>query len=166
MRRLVKSGRNVARAGRWQLVDVDEDSLLGIARIKGKHPLVNIFLQTFAAETRGQGATSCTGEQTSFEALSLGVSRPGDVLDDDPPFSIDIHCASRTSVNDVARADVSLFTRPVSFFVELAVVVGVVEMVFGQRSQSLDRIISRLIGNIGVFLQHQRVVFDGVLEMN
>jgi hypothetical protein len=39
-------------------------------------------------------------------------------------------------------------------------------VVFGQRSQSLDRIIGRLIGNIGVFLQHQRVVFDGVLEMN
>ena len=157
---------NVARAGRWQLVDVDEDSLLGIAWIEGKHPLVNIFLQTFAAETRGQGATRCTREQTSFDALSLGVSGPGVFLDDDPPFSIDIHCASRTSVNDVTRTDVSLFTRPVSFFVELAVVVGVVEVVFGQRSQSLDRIIGRLIGNIGVFLQHQRVVFDGVLEMN
>jgi hypothetical protein len=35
-----------------------------------------------------------------------------------------------------------------------------------QRGQSIDQIIGRLIGNIGVFLQHQRVVIDGVLSRN
>ncbi len=157
---------NVARAGRWQLVDVDEDSLLGIAGIEGKHPLVNILLQTFAAETRGQGATRCTGEQTSFDALSLGVSGPGVFLDDDPPFSIDIHCPEWASINDVARADVSLVTRPVALLEEFPFVVGVVEVCLSQRGQSIDQIIGRLIGNIRVFLQHQRVVINGVLNRN
>ena len=157
---------NVARAGRWQLVDVDEDSLLGIARIKGKHPLVNIFLQTFAAETRGQGATSCTGEQTIFDAVGLGVSGPGVFLDDDPPFSIDIHCAEWTSINDIARADVSFTPNPVALLKGLAVVFGIVEMFLRQGGQSIDQIIGRLISNIGVFLQHQRVVIDGVLNSN
>ncbi len=120
----------MARAGRWQLVDVDEDSLLGIARIEGKHPLVNKFLQTFAAETRGQGATRCTRVQTSFDALSLGVSGPGVFLDDDPPFSIDIHCSEWASINDVARAYVSFTPNPVALVKGLAVVFGIVEMFF------------------------------------
>jgi hypothetical protein len=37
-------------------------------------------------------------------------------------------------------------------------------MFFRQGGQSIDQIIGRLIGNIGVFLQHQRVVVDGVLK--
>ena len=157
---------NVARTGRRQLVDVNEDSLLGIAGIEGKHPLVNVLLQTFAAVARGQGTTGCTREQASFDAMGLGVSGPGDFLDDDPPFSIDIHCPKWASINDIAWADVSLVTRPVAFLEEFAFVVGVVEVFLSQRGQSIDQIVGRLIGKICVFLQHQPVVIDGVLKRN
>ena len=121
----------MARASRWQLVNVDEDSLLRIAGIKGKHPLVNVLLQAFAAVARGQSATRGTGEQASFKALSLGVSRPGDFLNNDAPFTFNVHCTSRTSVNDVTGADVTFFPRPVSLLVEFAFVGRIVEMFFG-----------------------------------
>ena len=125
---------NVARASRWQLVNIDEDSLVGIARIERKHALINIFLETFAVKTRSQSATRGAGERTSFDALSLGVSGPGHFLDNNAPFSIDIHCSNRTAVNDIAGADVSFFTRPVSLLKEFAFVIGVVKMCLCQRS--------------------------------
>ena len=100
--------------------------------------MVDILLKAFAAIARGQSAASGTGEQTSFEALSLGVSGPSDFLNDNAPFSLNIHCASRTTVNDIAWADVPFFTRPVSLFEEFAVVIGVVKMFFGQGSQSIN----------------------------
>ena len=122
----------MTRASRWQLVNVDEDSLLRIAGIEGEHPLVNVFLETFAAETWGQSATRDTREQTSFDALSLGVTGPGDFLYNDTPFSFNIHSASGTAVNDVTRADVAFTAHPVALLVEFAFVVRVIEMFFGQ----------------------------------
>jgi hypothetical protein len=39
-------------------------------------------------------------------------------------------------------------------------------MGFSQRSQPIHQIVCWLVGNIRVFLQHERVIFDGVLNWN
>ena len=45
---------DVARTGRWQLVDVDEETSLGITRIEGEHTVVDVLLDAGAAMARSQ----------------------------------------------------------------------------------------------------------------
>lgn len=52
---LVKFRRNVAGAGRWQLVDVNEETSLSITRIKREHTVVDVLLNAGAAVARCQG---------------------------------------------------------------------------------------------------------------
>lgn len=156
---------NVTRASRWQLVNVDEDSFLRIARIEGKHPLINVLLQTLAVIARSQSAASGTREQARFDALSLSVSGPGDFLDDDAPFSIGVHGSEWASIQNVTWADVTFTTDPVSLLERLSVVLGVIEMFLRQGSQSIDQVVGRLVGNVGVLLQHQQVIIDGILNI-
>lgn len=76
----------VARAGRRKFVHVDEQTFGDIAWVIGHHPLINIFLNTLCAITRGYSAARSAGIQTSLEALSLSV----DVLHNHSPFSFNI----------------------------------------------------------------------------
>lgn len=121
----------MARASRRQLVNVDENSLLRIAWIEGKHALVDIFLQAFALIARCQSAARRAGKQASLGPLGLGVSGPCDFLNDNAPLSIGIHRADRASVQDIAGADVSFTTDPVALLEGVAVVLGVVEVFLG-----------------------------------
>ena len=118
---------DVARASRWQLVGVDEDALVSIARIEGEHAVNGVLLEAFAEVARGQSAASGFREQASLGALSLGVSRPGDVLDDDAPFTGRVLGAQRTRVGHVAGAYETLTTNPVALVELLAVVERIIE---------------------------------------
>jgi hypothetical protein len=60
--------------------------------------------------------------------MSLYVSRPGDVLNNGTPFTVNIQSAQRTAVVDIAWADVSFLANPVAFIKGLALVCGVVKM--------------------------------------
>ena len=101
---------------------------MGIARIEGKHPLVDEFLDTSAAVTRSQSTARCAREQTGFDALGLGVI--GDILDNNAPFSIDVLGAEWAGVLDTTGADVAFFTNPVALLEWISVVQGIIEMVF------------------------------------
>ena len=86
----------MARASGWQLVGVDEDALVSVARIEREHAVNGVFLETFAEVARGQRAASGFREQASLGPLGLGVSGPGDVLDNDAPFTGRVLCTQRT----------------------------------------------------------------------
>ena len=151
----------MARTSGGKFIDVDEQSFMRIARIEGQHSLVNILLDTFAFVARRQSAARCTREQASLYTLGLRVV--GHVLDDDTPFTFNVNGPNWPSVCDFRRADVALTADPVALLERRAVVVGVVESALLDGGQSVDSVVSRLVGNVGVFLQNQRVVFDGVL---
>lgn len=119
---------NVTRASRWQFVNVNKNSLLSIARIEGQHALVDVLLHAFAAKARSQSAARGAGEQASLDTLGLRVSRPGDILNDGTPFTVNVQSAQRTGVLDIARADVSFLANPVGLLKGLALVIGVVVM--------------------------------------
>lgn len=152
---------DVARAGRFQLVRVDEESLVGVAWIKGQHAVVDVLLKAFAVVARRQSAAGGFGEQAGFDALCLRVV--GHVLDDDTPFAIDVLGAKGTGVLDVGRADESFSADPVALVKLFAVVERIVEFLFLLLGDAIDQIVGRLVSHIGVFLQHKRVVVDGVL---
>lgn len=154
--------RDVARAGRWQFVDIDEKTFMGIARIEGKHTVVDVFLDASAVIARSQCTARGSWIQTSFNALRLSVI--SNILNDDAPFSFNIHGTNWTSVKDVARTNVSFTSDPVALVERIAIVQGIIEVVFILGGDSIDQIVGRLISYFGVLFQHQRIVFDGVLK--
>ena len=87
---------DVTRASRWHLVSVDEYALVCIARIEGEHTVDGVLLKALAEVARGQRTASGFREQASLGPLSLGVSWPGDVLDNDAPFTGRVLCTQRT----------------------------------------------------------------------
>lgn len=111
------------------MVDVDKNALLRITGIEGEHPLIDVLLKAFAAIARGDSTTRCSSEQTSLDPLGLRVSWPCNILHDDTPFTVSIHCTKGTGVEDVAGADVSFVSDPVALFKSLAVIIRVVEMI-------------------------------------
>ena len=157
-------GRDVAGAGRGQFVDVDEQALVGVARVEGQHAVVDVLLQTFAVVARGQGTASSFGEQAGFDALGLSISGPSLSLDNDAPFAVYVLGTQRAGVVDIRRADESLTADPVALVELLSVVERVVEFLLLFLGDAIDQIVSGLGHNIGPFLQSQRIVIDGVLR--
>ena len=113
---------DVARASRRQLEGIDEDTFVRVTGVEGEHAVVDVLLQALAVVARSKGTASGFGEEAGFDALGLGVSGPGVVLDNDAPFTISVLSAQGTGVLDVARADESLAANPVSLIELLAVV--------------------------------------------
>jgi len=153
---------DVARTSRWQLVDVDEETLVRIAWVEGEHAVVDILLKAGALIARSQGAASGSSKQAGLDALGLSIV--SDVLNDDSPFSIDVLSAQGTSVGDIRWADKSLTSNPVAFVELLAVIEGIVEFLLLLLCDSINQIIGRLVSNIGVLLQDQRIIIDGILD--
>lgn len=151
----------MARAGRRQLEGVDEQTLVGVTRIEGEHPVVDVLLDALALVARGQGAASGFGEQAALNALGLGVV--SDVLDNNAPFAVDVLGAEGAGVLDVARADEAFAANPVALVELFAVVERVVELLFLDLGDTVNEVVGGLVGNIGVLLQDERVVVDGVL---
>ena len=147
----MKFSGDAARAGRWQLVNVDEQTFAGIARVEGEHAVVDVLLEALAVVARGQSAASGFGEQAGLDALGLSVV--SDFLDDDAPFAVDVLGADRAGVSDAAGADETFTADPVALVELLAVVERVIEFLFLLLGHAINQIVGRLVGNIGVFLQ-------------
>lgn len=153
--------RDVTGAGRRQLVDVDEETLLSIARIEGEHPMVDVLLDALAPVARSQSPAGRSSVEAGFNPLGLRVVV--DVLDDDAPLSVHIAGADRASVENVTGADVALISNPVALIEWISVVERVVEVVLFDIGDTVDQVVSGLISNFGVLLDDQRIVLDGVL---
>ena len=138
IRRLVDG--NVARTGRRQFVDVDEETFAMVAGVEGEHAVVDVLLDTFALIARSQSATRSASEEASFDALGLSVI--SDILDDDAPFTISVLSADWASVEDVTGADVTFSADPVSFVVSLAVVERIVKLILLSVGDAFNQIIS------------------------
>jgi hypothetical protein len=152
---------DVARTSRWQLVDVDEETLVRIAWVKGEHAVVHVLLQAGAFVARSQGTARGSSKQAGLDALGLSIV--SDVLNDDSPFSIDVLSTQGTSIGNIRWADISLTSNPVAFVELLAVIEGIVKFLLLLLCDSINQIIGRLVSNIGVLLQNQRIIIDGVL---
>ena len=157
------NSRNVTRTSRRELVGIDEESLVSIARIEGEQATVDILLNALTVVARGQSAARSAGEKTSFDAFGLSVI--GYILDNDAPLAFDVLGTDGTSVENLARADISITADPVALVESVAVVVRVVEMALLQRSDTVNQDIGRLVENICILLQHQRIVLDRVLSV-
>ena len=130
----------MARTSRWQLVGVDEETAVRIARVERQHAMVDVLLEALAVVARSQSAASGFREQAGFDALRLRVV--GDVLDDDAPFAVDVLGAQRSGVFDVAGADESFTADPVTLVELFAVVERVVEFLFLRFGDAIDQIVS------------------------
>ena len=158
---LLSVNGDAARAGRRQLVDVDEQALVRVARVEREHPVVHVLLDALALVARCQSAARSSGEQAGLHALGLRVVR--NVLHDDAPLAVDVLGADRAGVQDLARADVAFAADPVALVERLAVVERVVKVLLLERCHAIDQVVGRLVSHFGVFLQDERVVLDGVL---
>lgn len=127
---LVKYSRKIARASRWQLIDVDEQAPVHVTWIEGEHALINIFLNANTAIARSQSTTRGTGKQTSFRTLGLSVV--GNILNDDTPLTIDVLGADGTRIFNVTRADIPFTANPVALFESVAIVQIIIKMIFAQ----------------------------------
>lgn len=112
--------RNMARAGRRELVGIDEETSIRITGINGNHSMVNVFLGTFALVTWGKETTSRVWGLTSLQTGSLGVIVLaiaiffGDVLEDDSPVTFNINGPTDLGVVNIRWAQVTLRSDPVS----------------------------------------------------
>lgn len=82
--------------------------------------MVNVLLNALAPVARSQCAARRSVEQACFHALSLSVV--GDVLDDNTPFIVDVLCTLRTGIQNLAWANVTLATYPVTLIESVAFV--------------------------------------------
>jgi hypothetical protein len=52
-----------------------------------------------------------------------------DILYDDAPFTFNVHCPDRSSVQDITGANVSFAANPVALIERETIVVGIIEFV-------------------------------------
>lgn len=112
-----------------------------------------VLLQAFAEVARSQGAASGFWEQASLCPLGLRVGGPGDVLDDDTPFTSSVLGTKGTRISDVTGTDETFTTDPVALVELLSFVERVIEFLLLFFADSIDQIVSGLIGNVSVFLE-------------
>ena len=136
----MKFSGDAARAGRWQLVNVDEQTFAGIARVEGEHAVVDVLLEALAPVTWSQSAARSPRVIANLNALGLRVDIY--ILDDNSPFAFDVLGSDRTSVKDVAGADVSGTSDPIALCEYISVVERIIISIFFQRGDSIDQVIS------------------------
>ena len=111
--------RNMARAGRRELVGINEETSVRITGIYGDHSMVYVFLSAFALVTRGKETASRVWGLTSLQAGGLCVVIMaitiffGDVLEDDSPVAFNIDCSADLSVVNIGWAQVAFWADPV-----------------------------------------------------
>jgi len=164
-------GRDVTGAGTGQLVGVDEESSVGITGVEGEHPVVDILLGTLGLVAGGQQSAGAVREQTGLQSGGLGVVvvtvavSLRDVLQDDPPVTLNIDGPGDLGVVNIGGTKVTLGSDPVSGVVlagSLAgsSVVAVVEMFLLRLGDPIHQVVSTLVSNVGVLLQEERVLAD------
>ena len=162
---------DVARAGRWQLVGVDEESPVGVARVDREHAVVDILLGALGLIARGKEAAGRVGCLTGLQPGGLGVvvvavAVPlGDVLEDDPPVSLHIDGPGDLGVVHVGGTEVALGSDPVAGVVLAGSLAGtsvvpVVEMLLLRLGDHLHEVVSALVSNVSVLLEEESVLAD------
>ncbi len=102
---------NVTWAGRRKLEDVDENSFVGITRVKGQHPVVDVLLRALGLIARSQKSAGRIREEAGLESRGLGILE--NAVDDGPPFAVDVSGALGHGVDHLGGAKVSLRPDPV-----------------------------------------------------
>lgn len=161
----------MARAGRGELVGINEESSVGVARVEGDHSVVDILLGALAVVTRSQKSAGRIGGQAGFQAGGLGVVVVsiailfGDVLKNDTPVALNVDGTLDLGIVNLRGAQVTLGSRPVGQVEGRGAlggtsVVRVVESLLLVSGHMLDQIVGRLVRDIGVFLQENGVLAD------
>jgi len=162
---------DVAGAGAGQLVGVNEEAPVGVARVDGEHPVVDVLLGALRLVARSQQPTGAVGGQAGLQPGRLGVVvvavavALGDVLEDDPPVALNIHCSGDLGVVDVGGAKVALGSNPVGGVVRRgalggASVVLVVKGLFLLLGDVLDQVVGGLVSNVSILLQEESILRD------
>lgn len=176
--------RDMARAGRGELVGIDEETAVQVAGVKGHHPVVDVLLGALGLVARSEEPAGRVGGPASLQPGGLGVVVLSvavllrDVLQDDPPETLDVDGATDLGVVDVRGAEVALGSDPVRGVIGRRSlggtrVVAVVEGVLLVLGDVLNQVVGALVSHVGVLLQEDGVVADlggdlvlGVLGVN
>jgi len=164
-------GGDVTGAGTGELVGVDEESSVGIAGVEGEHPVVDILLGTLGLVARSQQSAGTVREQAGLQSGGLGVVvvtvsiSLRDVLQDDPPVTLNIDSPGDLGVVNIRGAKVTLRSDPVSGVVLAGAlagssVVAVVETLLLWLGDHLHEVVSTLVSDVGVLLQEESVLAD------
>lgn len=162
---------DMAGAGGWELVGIDEESTVQVTGVERDHPVVHVLLGTLGLVAWGEKSASRIRSPASFQSSSLGVVvltvsvLLGNMLKNDSPKSLDVNGATDLGVVDIRRAEVSLGSDPVRSIIRRGAlggsgVVAVVECVLLILGDVLHKVVGALIGNVGVLLQEDGVVAD------
>ena len=158
-------------AGTGQLVGVDEESSVGITGVEGEHSVVDVLLGTLGLVAGGQQSAGAVREQAGLQSGGLGVVvvtvavTLGDVLEDDPPVTLNIDSPGDLGVVNIGGTEVTLGSDPVSGVVLAGAlagssVVAVVEVLLLRLGDHLHEVVSALVSNVGVLLQEESVLAD------
>ena len=162
---------DMARASRGELVRVNEESTVGIAGVEGQHPVVDVLLGALGLVAGGEKAAGRVRGLAGLEPGSLGVVVVtiavvlGDVLEDNAPISLNVDSPLDLGVVDMGGAEVALGSDPVAGIIGGGAlgstsVVVVVEGVLLVGGDVLDEVVGRLVGDVAVLLQEDRVLAD------
>ena len=168
--------RNMARTSRWQLVGIDKKSTVRIARVQGKHTVVNVLLSTLGLVTRGQKSASRVGGQASFQTSGLSVVVVTirvvlrNVLQNHAPVPFNIDGPLDLAVHDLGGAQVALGADPVASVIRRgslgsSSVVLVVKSGFLVSGDVFNQIIGALVGHVAVLLEEDGVLRDLVSDI-
>ena len=161
----------MAGAGRGKLVGINEESSVGVTGVNREHPVVDILLGALAIVARSQQSAGTVGVQASLKpgglsvvVVSITVSL-GDVLQDDSPVALNVDGTGDLGVVNIAGAKVALRADPVAGIIGRGSLAGtsvvlVVKRLLLGLGDVLDKVISRLVGNISVLLQEKRILGD------
>jgi len=161
----------MAGAGAGELVGVDEESSVRITGVEGEHPVVDKLLGTLGLVAGGQESAGAVREQAGLQSGGLGVVvvtvavALGDVLEDDPPVTLNIDSPGDLGVVNIGGTEVTLGSDPVSGVVLAGAlagssVVAVVEVLLLRLGDHLHEVVSALVSNVGVLLQEESVLAD------
>ena len=164
-------GGDVTGAGTGELVGVDEESSVWITGVQGEHPVVDKLLGTLGLVARSQQPAGAIREETGLQPSGLGVVvvtvaiALRNVLQDDPPVTLNIDSPGDLGVVNIGGAKVTLRSDPVSGVVLAgslagASVVAVVEALLLRLGDHLHEVVSTLVSDVGVLLQEESVLAD------
>ena len=160
---------NMARTGRWQLVGINEETSVGIARVQRQHAVVDVFLGTFGLVAGGQKSAGRIRGLAGFQSGGLGVVIVtigvvfGDVLQYHSPVSFNINSSFDFGISYMRGAKIAFRSNPVGGIIRRRTlgssgIVIIVKASFLISSDVFDQIISRLVSDIGVLLQENGVL--------
>jgi len=161
----------MAGASRGKLVGINEESSVGVTGVSREHSVVDILLGALAVVARSQQSAGTVRVQAGLKPGGLGVVvlsvsvSLGDVLQDDSPVAFNIDGTGDLSIVNITGAQVALRADPVTGIVGRGSLAGtsvvlVVKRLLLGLGDVLDKVISRLVGNVRILLQEKRILGD------